>query len=43
MGLTVPNPYPKEFRDDVVNVARNRAGPASERKSGPTSGSASRA
>ena len=22
--LTVPKPYPKEFRDDVVNVARNR-------------------
>ena len=21
---TVPKPYPKEFRDDVVNVARNR-------------------
>lgn len=21
---TVPNPYPKEFRDDVVRVARNR-------------------
>jgi transposase len=22
--FTVPKPYPKEFRDDVVNVARNR-------------------
>ncbi len=22
--ITVPKPYPKEFRDDVVNVARNR-------------------
>src|SRR3954453_19370181 len=22
--LIVPKPYPKEFRDDVVNVARNR-------------------
>jgi transposase-like protein len=22
--LIVPTPYPKEFRDDVVNVARNR-------------------
>ena len=22
---TVPKPYPKEFRDDVVRVARNRA------------------
>ena len=22
--LLVPKPYPKEFRDDVVNVARNR-------------------
>ena len=21
---TVPKPYPKEFRDDVVNVARSR-------------------
>jgi hypothetical protein len=21
--VTVPRPYPKEFRDDVVNVARN--------------------
>ena len=21
---TVPKPYPKEFRDDVVRVARNR-------------------
>ena len=21
---TVPKPFPKEFRDDVVNVARNR-------------------
>lgn len=21
---TVPDPYPQEFRDDVVNVARNR-------------------
>ncbi len=22
--FAVPKPYPKEFRDDVVNVARNR-------------------
>ena len=22
--ITVPKPYPKEFRDDVVRVARNR-------------------
>ena len=22
--FTVPKPYPQEFRDDVVNVARNR-------------------
>jgi hypothetical protein len=22
--LIVPKPYPTEFRDDVVNVARNR-------------------
>ncbi len=22
--FTVPKPYPEEFRDDVVNVARNR-------------------
>jgi hypothetical protein len=22
--FTVPKPYPKEFRDDVVNVARSR-------------------
>ena len=22
--LIVPKPYPEEFRDDVVNVARNR-------------------
>jgi hypothetical protein len=21
---TVPKPYPKEFRDDVIRVARNR-------------------
>ena len=22
--VTMPKPYPKEFRDDVINVARNR-------------------
>jgi transposase len=28
---TVPKPYPKEFRDDVVNVGRNRE-PGQHRK-----------
>ena len=35
----MPKPYPKEFREDVVRVARNREPGQRSSRSPPTSGS----
>jgi hypothetical protein len=35
---TVPKPFPKEFREDVVRVARNRDPGQSLKQAGPPAG-----
>jgi transposase len=41
--FTVPKPYPREFREDVIRVARNRGPGARIKDMLRTSGSRSRA